>query len=82
MSPLSTRMGVINTHYNQLRTTHVFEPWYLPSIIYDESCLLKKLGLKRETELVMNMLITTDPLRVSHFDKSCLSTPANSSRVF
>ena len=41
-----------------------FEPDYKPNIIYDASCRLKELGLNREPELFMSLLITSDPLHI------------------
>ena len=41
-----------------------FEDGYQPNIIYDASCRLKELGLNREPEIFMNMLITSDPLHI------------------
>ena len=41
-----------------------FEDWYNPNIIYDASCKVKELGLNREPEQFMNILITSDPLHI------------------
>ena len=41
-----------------------FEEWYNPNIIYDASCRVKEMGLNREPERFMNILITSDPLHI------------------
>ena len=41
-----------------------FEQGYYPKVVYDASCRLKELGLNREPELFLNMLITSDPLHI------------------
>ena len=43
-----------------------FEDWYNPNIIYDASCKVKELGLNREPERFMNLLITSDPLHIQN----------------
>ena len=47
-----------------------FESWYNPDIIYDASCRVKEMGLNREPERFMNILITSDPLHI-HNHTTC-----------
>ena len=43
-----------------------FDDWYNPNIIYDASCRVKEMGLNREPERFMNILITSDPLHIGN----------------
>ena len=54
-----------------------FEDGYQPNIIYDASCRLKELGLNREPEIFMNMLITSDPLHIPNHTTCNMSFHSN-----
>ena len=54
-----------------------FEDGYQPNIIYDSSCRLKELGLNREPEIFMNMLITSDPLHIPNHTTCNMSFHSN-----
>ena len=54
-----------------------FEDGYQPNIIYDASCRLKELGLNREPEIFMNMLITSDPFHISNHTTCNMSFHSN-----
>ena len=43
-----------------------FEEWYNPNIIYDASCRVKEMGLNREPERFMNILVASDPLHTAN----------------
>ena len=51
--------------------------FWTPCIIYDASCWLKELGLNREPEIFMNMLIISDPLHIPNHTTCNMSFHSN-----
>ena len=58
-----------------------FEDWYNPNIIYDASCRVKEMGLNREPERFMNILITSDLLHIGNIQNVVMHSKVNIIRI-